>query len=83
MKLILEFTKNSTKALQFKSTLLAQIEHDQPIRKVWVLLIHTLGIHYMLKVCIIRHKICVWAVPRCVWSSLDTSWLDNCAIREE
>ncbi len=38
MKLImLEFTKNITKALQFKFTLLAQIEHDQPIRKVWVL----------------------------------------------
>jgi hypothetical protein len=29
MKLILEFTKNSTKALQFEFTLLAQIEHDQ------------------------------------------------------
>jgi hypothetical protein len=37
MKLMLEFTKNSTKALQFKFTSLAQIEHDQPIGQVWVL----------------------------------------------
>jgi hypothetical protein len=30
-----------------------------------------------------RQKIYVWAVPRCVWSSQDTSLLGNWAVREK
>jgi hypothetical protein len=39
------------------------------------------SVHYMSKACITRPKICIWAVPRYVWSSPDTSWLGNWAVQ--
>jgi hypothetical protein len=32
---------------------------------------------------IIGHNVFVWVAPRCVWSSLDTSWLSNWIAKEK
>jgi len=42
------------------------------------LVIDTLGMHKKT-----QHFFCVWAAPRCVWPSTDTSWLGNWAVREK
>ncbi len=54
------------------------------LRKRWMMLRHKSWVLFCLPVSTtwpqyvrIRHKICVWAPPRCAWSSLHTYWLGN------